>query len=351
MQNQIAIKQIKIKRPDDWHLHVRDGEVLKTVLPFTTAHYARAIIMPNLAQPITTLDQAIEYRKKIITAIPNGHTFTPLMTCYLSKNVTPQILEQGFSQKLFVAAKLYPAHATTNSSHGIEDLREAYPLFECMQKIGMPLLIHGEVTDKEIDIFDREAVFIDRTLTKIRADFPELKLVLEHITTKEAAQYILEGDLFIGATITPQHLLLNRNDMLVGGIKPHLYCLPILKRNIHQNALRQAIATGHPRIFLGTDSAPHFKHLKEHACGCAGAFNALNALAIYAEVFEQMNALEYFEQFASINGANFYGLPVNEEIITLEKQDSIQPSVIEVGDNQIVPFMAGETLAWQVIKS
>lgn len=350
MQNPSAYKQITIRQPDDWHLHVRDGDILNAVLPLTTAHFRRAIIMPNLATPITTVDQAIAYRDRILNAVPSEHKFTPLMTCYLSKSVTPEILTQGFERSVFVAAKLYPAHATTNSSHGIENLNEAYPLFETMQKIGMPLLIHGEVTDKEIDIFDREAVFIERTLTKIRQDFPQLKIVLEHITTKEAAEFVLEADAYTAATITPQHLLFNRNDMLVGGIKPHLYCLPILKRNIHQQALRKAIATGNRRIFLGTDSAPHLKHLKEHACGCAGSFNSLNALAVYAEVFEQMDALDYFEHFCSINGPEFYGMAVNEETITLEKQDDLQPQMIAVGEHQIVPFMAGETLPWRVKK-
>lgn len=348
MQAQQTIKSITIRQPDDWHLHVRDGEILNAVLPFTTAHYARAIIMPNLAQPITTVADAIAYKARIENAIPSDHTFSPLMTCYLSKQVKAEELIQGKKEGILVAAKLYPAHATTNSSHGFADVNEAYPLFEVMQEIGMPLLIHGEVTDKHVDIFDREAVFIERTLSKLRADFPSLKIVLEHITTKEAVDFVFSQPNNTAATITPQHLLLNRNDMLVGGIRPHLYCLPILKRNLHQAALREAIASGDKRLFLGTDSAPHFQHLKENSCGCAGAFNAMNALAIYTQVFEEMNALAHLEAFCSINGANFYGLPLNEQMITLEKIADKQLSDIEVGANKLIPFMAGETLPWRV---
>ncbi|MFC0178679.1 dihydroorotase [Thorsellia kenyensis] len=348
MQTTLSPQSITLRKPDDWHLHLRDEDILKAVLPYTSRHFKRAIIMPNLTKPITTLEAAQAYRDRVIAAIPSGDEFMPLMTCYLSRDLNKSTLIEGKRSGLITATKLYPAHATTNSSHGIADIKEAYELFETMQKIGMPLLIHGEVTDKEIDIFDREAVFIERTLLPLRKHFPELKIVLEHITTKEAAEFILAADDYTAATITPQHLLFNRNDMLVGGIRPHLFCLPILKRNIHQKALRQAIASGNKRLFLGTDSAPHFKHLKESACGCAGAFNSLNALSIYTQVFDEMNALEYLEAFCSENGARFYEMPLNEGTITMTKLPELQPTEISVNEHVIVPFMAGETLPWQV---
>lgn len=339
---------LKIRRPDDWHIHLRDDEMLSTVLPYTSEVFARAIVMPNLTPPITTVTSAIAYRERILAAIPAGHKFTPLMTCYLTNTLDVNELTLGFEQGVFTAAKLYPANATTNSTHGVSDIPAIYPLFEQMQKIGMPLLIHGEVTDAAVDIFDREARFIDQILEPIRRQFPELKIVFEHITTKDAADYVLAGNRFLGATITPQHLMFNRNHMLVGGIRPHLFCLPILKRSTHQEALRQAVASGSERFFLGTDSAPHAKHRKESSCGCAGVFNAPSALPAYASVFEEMNALQHFEAFCSLNGPRFYGLPVNEDFVELVRVPSQQPEEISLGNESIIPFLAGQTINWSV---
>lgn len=288
------------------------------------------------------------YRDRILAAVPQGHNFTPLMTCYLTNSLAASELVSGFEQGVFTAAKLYPANATTNSSHGVSDVTGIYPLFEQMQKIGMPLLIHGEVTDPAVDIFDREARFIEQVMEPIRRQFPELKIVFEHITTKEAAQYVQAGNRFLGATITPQHLMFNRNHMLVGGIRPHLFCLPILKRNVHQEALRQAVASGSDRFFLGTDSAPHLKHRKESSCGCAGCFNAPNAIPAYAAVFEQLGALEHFEAFCSLNGPRFYGLPLNEDFIELQRVPTTQPEEIALGNESVIPFLAGETLNWSL---
>ncbi len=288
------------------------------------------------------------YRDRILAAVPQGHNFTPLMTCYLTNSLAASELVNGFEQGVFTAAKLYPANATTNSSHGVSDVTGIYPLFEQMQKIGMPLLIHGEVTDPAVDIFDREARFIEQVMEPIRRQFPELKIVFEHITTKEAAQYVQAGNRFLGATITPQHLMFNRNHMLVGGIRPHLFCLPILKRNVHQEALRQAVASGSDRFFLGTDSAPHLKHRKESSCGCAGCFNAPNAIPAYAAVFEQLGALEHFEAFCSLNGPRFYGLPLNEDFIELQRVPTTQPEEIALGNESVIPFLAGETLNWSL---
>lgn len=339
---------LKIRRPDDWHIHLRDDDMLKTVLPYTSQVFGRAIVMPNLAPPITTVEAARAYRDRILAAVPQGHNFTPLMTCYLTNSLAAAELVNGFEQGVFTAAKLYPANATTNSSHGVSDVKAIYPLFEQMQKIGMPLLIHGEVTDAAVDIFDREARFIDQVMEPIRHQFPELKIVFEHITTKEAAQYVQEGNRFLGATITPQHLMFNRNHMLVGGIRPHLFCLPILKRNIHQDALRKAVASGSDRFFLGTDSAPHAKHRKESSCGCAGVFNAPNAIPAYASVFEELGALEHLEAFCSLNGPSFYGLPVNADFIELQRVPTTQAEEIAMGSETVVPFLAGETLKWSV---
>ncbi|WON78344.1 dihydroorotase [Serratia sp. UGAL515B_01] len=339
---------LKIRRPDDWHIHLRDDDMLKTVLPYTSKVFGRAIVMPNLATPIATVAAARSYRDRILAAIPADHSFTPLMTCYLTDSLSTKELVEGFEQGVFTAAKLYPANATTNSSHGVNDITGIYPLFEQMQKIGMPLLIHGEVTDATVDIFDREARFIDQVMEPIRRLFPELKIVFEHITTKEAAQYVQEGNRFLGATITPQHLMFNRNHMLVGGIRPHLFCLPILKRNIHQEALRKAVTSGSDKFFLGTDSAPHSKHRKETSCGCAGVFNAPNAMSAYATVFEQLNALEQLEAFSSLNGPRFYGLPVNKDYITLERVTVSQPNEIALGSEAVVPFLAGEDIGWSV---
>ncbi|CAI0717953.1 Dihydroorotase [Serratia entomophila] len=342
------LQALKIRRPDDWHIHLRDDEMLKTVVPYTSQVFGRAIVMPNLAPPITTVAAARAYRERILAAVPQGHNFTPLMTCYLTNSLSANELVSGFEQGVFTAAKLYPANATTNSSHGVSDVKGIYPLFEQMQKIGMPLLIHGEVTDAHVDIFDREARFIDQVMEPIRRQFPELKIVFEHITTQEAAQYVQEGNRFLGATITPQHLMFNRNHMLVGGIRPHLFCLPILKRNTHQEALRKAVASGSDRFFLGTDSAPHAKHRKESSCGCAGVFNAPNAIPAYATVFDQLGALEHLEAFCSLNGPRFYGLPVNEEIIELQRVPTTQPEEIALGGESVIPFLAGETLSWSL---
>ncbi|BEO37072.1 dihydroorotase [Serratia marcescens] len=339
---------LKIRRPDDWHIHLRDDEMLKTVVPYTSQVFGRAIVMPNLVPPVTTVAAARAYRDRILAAVPQGHNFTPLMTCYLTNSLAASELINGFEQGVFTAAKLYPANATTNSSHGVSDVTGIYPLFEQMQKIGMPLLIHGEVTDPAVDIFDREARFIEQVMEPIRRHFPELKIVFEHITTKEAAQYVQAGNRFLGATITPQHLMFNRNHMLVGGIRPHLFCLPILKRNVHQEALRQAVASGSDRFFLGTDSAPHLKHRKESSCGCAGCFNAPNAIPAYAAVFEQLGALEHFEAFCSLNGPRFYGLPLNEDFIELQRVPTTQPEAIALGDESVIPFLAGETLSWSL---
>ncbi|ODC05543.1 dihydroorotase [Terasakiispira papahanaumokuakeensis] len=339
---------LTIRRPDDWHLHLRDGEALKTVLPYTSQTFARAIIMPNLMPPITTLEMAQDYRQRILAATPEAHDFTPLMTCYLNESVTQETLKIGHADGLLTAAKLYPANATTNSQHGVKQIQDVYPLLETMQAIGMPLLIHGEVTRGEVDIFDREKYFIDEVMLDIRRQFPALKIVFEHITTKEAAQLVLEGDDYLGATLTPQHLAQNRNDMLVGGIRPHLYCLPVLKRSEHQRALRQAATSGHPRFFLGTDSAPHVAAAKECGCGCAGVFNTSAALSVYAEVFEQENALAHFEAFCSENGPNFYGLPLNEGQVTLTRTPSTMPERIGQGEMSFVPYKAGETLSWTV---
>ncbi|PLR39935.1 dihydroorotase [Chimaeribacter arupi] len=341
---------LKIRRPDDWHIHLRDDDMLRTVVPYTSDVFGRAIVMPNLTPPVTSVAQAIAYRERILAAVPSGHHFTPLMTCYLTDSLAASELVQGFEQGVFTAAKLYPANATTNSSHGVTDVPGIYPLFEEMQRIGMPLLIHGEVTHAHVDIFDREARFIDEVMDPIRRHFPALKIVFEHITTKDAADYVLAGDRYLGATVTPQHLMFNRNDMLVGGIRPHLFCLPILKRNIHQQALRSAVASGSDRFFLGTDSAPHTRHRKESSCGCAGCFNAPLAMSAYATVFDELGALEHLEAFASLNGPQFYGLPVNEGFIELTRTDVVQEEEIVVAGESVVPFLAGQTLPWRVTR-
>ncbi|MEH4014939.1 dihydroorotase [Escherichia fergusonii] len=341
---------LKIRRPDDWHLHLRDGDMLKTVVPYSSEIYARAIVMPNLAPPVTTVDAAIAYRQRILAAVPAGHNFTPLMTCYLTDSLDPDELERGFQQGVFTAAKLYPANATTNSSHGVTSTAAIMPVLERMEKIGMPLLVHGEVTHADIDIFDREARFIDTVMEPLRKQLPGLKVVFEHITTKDAADYVREGNDQLAATITPQHLMFNRNHMLVGGIRPHLYCLPILKRNVHQQALRELVASGFERVFLGTDSAPHARHRKEASCGCAGCFNAPTALGSYATVFEELNALQHLEAFCSLNGPKFYGLPVNDSFIELERRESQVPDNIALNDDSLIPFLAGETIHWSVKK-
>lgn len=341
-------QQLTIRRPDDWHIHLRDDDMLTAVLPFTSAVNGRAIVMPNLVPPVTSVAAAEAYRDRILAALPAEHRFTPLMTCYLTDSLDADEVERGFQRGVFTAAKLYPAHATTNSSHGVTNIAAIASVLERMQKIGMPLLIHGEVTDAHIDIFDREARFIDSVMDPLRKQFPALKVVFEHITTKEAAAYVQEANELLGATITPQHLMFNRNHMLVGGVRPHLYCLPILKRNVHQEALRNVIASGHPRFFLGTDTAPHLRHRKEASCGCAGVFNAPSSLPAYATVFEEMNALQHFEAFCSENGPRFYGLPLNEGTITLVREPWCVEESVSLGDDTLVPFLAGETLNWRV---
>lgn len=344
----VSPQVLTIRRPDDWHVHLRDGEMLNIVVPYTSETYARAIVMPNLAPPVTTVEAARAYRQRILDAVPAGHVFEPLMTCYLTDTLDASELERGFNEGVFTAAKLYPANATTNSSHGVTHIDAIMPVLERMEKIGMPLLVHGEVTHAQIDIFDREARFIDSVMEPLRQRLPGLKVVFEHITTRDAAQYVREGNSLLAATITPQHLMFNRNHMLVGGVRPHLYCLPILKRSVHQQALRELVASGCERVFLGTDSAPHARHKKETSCGCAGCFNAPSALGAYATVFEEMDALAHFEAFCSLNGPRFYGLPVNEQHITLIKQDEAIVESIALSDDTLIPFLAGETVRWTV---
>ena len=344
----VSSQELTIRRPDDWHVHLRDGEMLNIVVPYTSETYGRAIVMPNLAPPVTTVDAARAYRQRILDAVPAGHSFEPLMTCYLTDTLDPNELERGFNEGVFTAAKLYPANATTNSSHGVTSIDAIMPVLERMEKIGMPLLVHGEVTHADIDIFDREARFIETVMAPLRQRLTQLKVVFEHITTKDAAQYVADGNDLLAATITPQHLMFNRNHMLVGGVRPHLYCLPILKRSVHQQALRELVASGCDRVFLGTDSAPHARHKKETSCGCAGCFNAPSALGAYATVFEEMNALHHFEGFCSLNGPRFYGLPVNEAQITLVKQDQTIARSIALSDDNLIPFLAGETVRWSV---
>ena len=338
----MAIETLTIRRPDDWHVHLRDGEMLRTVAPFTARQFARAIVMPNLTPPVTSVSLAAAYRDRIIAAAGPG--FTPLMTCYLTDEADADEIARGFEQGVWVAAKLYPANATTNSASGVTDIANIYPALERMQRIGMTLCIHGEVTDPDVDVFDREAVFIDRVLARLARDFPELRIVLEHITTSEAAEFVQSSGPNIAATITPQHLIINRNALFAGGLRPHAYCLPVAKREHHRLAVRAAATSGSPKFFLGTDSAPHARHAKESGCGCAGIFNAPQALESYAEVFEDEGALDRLEAFASLNGPDFYKLPVNTETITLERSDVQVPDEIA----GLVPFRAGQTLRWRL---
>lgn len=337
---------ITLTRPDDWHLHVRDGAALEAVIGHTAAQFARAVIMPNLKQPVSTTAQALAYKARILTALPQGSTFEPLMTLYLTDNTKLEEIAQARASGI-VAAKLYPAGATTNSEAGVTAVQNIYPVLAAMQTHGMPLLVHGEVTDSAIDVFDREAVFIDTIMQPVRRDFPELKVVFEHITTREAAQYVAAGGQHLAATITAHHLLYNRNALFTGGIRPHYYCLPILKREVHRQALVAAATSGSPQFFLGTDSAPHATHLKEHASGCAGCYTAHAALELYAEVFEAAGALDKLEGFASFYGADFYGLPRNQGRISLHKKSWQVPEHYPYGDATIKPLRAGESLAWQ----
>ncbi|MDM7456135.1 MAG: dihydroorotase [Tepidimonas sp.] len=335
-------------RPDDWHVHLRDGAALATTVPHTAAQFARAIVMPNLKPPVTRAAQAAAYRERILAARPAGAVFEPLMTLYLTDNLPPQEIERAREAGV-VAVKLYPAGATTNSDAGVTDIRRIYRTLEAMQRAGLLLLVHGEVTDSEVDIFDREAVFIERVLDPLRRDFAGLKIVLEHITTKEAAQYVAEAGSNLAATITAHHLLYNRNALLAGGIRPHHYCLPVLKREVHRQALAAAATSGHPRFFLGTDSAPHAVQLKEHACGCAGCYTAPVALELYAEAFEAAGALDKLEGFASLHGPDFYGLPRNTERVTLKREAWTVPERYRFGDVEVRPLRAGETLGWRLL--
>ena len=343
-----GMTQITITRPDDWHLHVRDGDALHTVVPHTAAQFARAIIMPNLRPPVTTAEQALAYKSRIQAAVPAGVAFEPLMTLYLTDNLAPSEIKLA-SEAGVVAVKLYPAGATTNSDAGVTDLRKTYKTLEAMQKEGLLLLVHGEVTSPEIDLFDREAVFIDTQLIPLRRDFPELKIVFEHITTKEAAHYVRDADGYLGATITAHHLLYNRNAIFTGGIRPHYYCLPVLKRETHRLALVEAATSENPRFFLGTDSAPHPAHLKEHASGCAGCYTAHAALELYAEAFEAAGALHKLEAFASFNGADFYALPRNADTVTLKKESWTPPESFALGEGLLKPLRSGEQLAWRMV--
>ena len=339
---------LTITRPDDWHLHVRDGDALNTVVPHTAAQFGRAIIMPNLRPPVTTAAQALAYKARIQAAVPAGMTFEPLMTLYLTDNLPADEIKRAKDAGV-VAAKLYPAGATTNSDAGVTDLRKTYKTLEAMQRAGMLLLVHGEVTSPDIDLFDREAVFIDTQLIPLRRDFPELKIVFEHITTQEAAQYVSNADRFTAATITAHHLLYNRNAIFTGGIRPHYYCLPVLKRETHRLALVEAATSGNAKFFLGTDSAPHPAHLKEHASGCAGCYTAHAAIEMYAEAFDAAQALDKLEAFASFNGADFYGLPRNQSTITLKKESWTPPESFAFGEAALKPLRSGESLPWRMV--
>ncbi len=340
---------ITLTRPDDWHLHVRDGDALRTVVPHTAAQFGRAIIMPNLRPPVTTTAAALAYKERIQAAVPPGLQFQPLMTLYLTDNLPPDEIKRARDAGV-VAVKLYPAGATTNSDAGVTDLRKTYKTLEAMQRAGLLLLLHGEVTAPEIDLFDREAVFIDTQLIPLRRDFPELKIVFEHITTKEAAQYVADADRFTAATLTAHHLLYNRNAIFTGGIRPHYYCLPVLKREVHRQALLAAATSGSNKFFLGTDSAPHAAHLKENASGCAGCYTAHAAMEMYAEAFDSVGGLDRLEAFASFHGADFYGLPRNAGTITLNREEWTPPERFAFGEAQLKPLRSGEALPWKLIR-
>jgi dihydroorotase len=338
---------LSLIRPDDWHVHLRDGDALAAVVPHTAAQFARAVVMPNLKPAVTTTAQALAYKQRIQAALPAGSPFQPLMTLYLTDHTPADEIHRAHDSGV-VAVKLYPAGATTNSSAGVTDLRHTHQTLEAMQRVGMPLLVHGEVTDPEIDLFDREAVFIDKHLVPLRRDFPQLNIVFEHITTREAAQYVAQAGAHTAATITAHHLLFNRNALFLGGVRPHYYCLPVLKREIHRQALLHAAVSGSDRFFLGTDSAPHATHLKEHASGCAGCYTALSALELYAQAFDSVNALDKLEGFASLHGPDFYGLPRNTERVVLKRQAWTLPESLPLGEASIKPLCGGETLAWQL---
>ncbi len=341
-------ESLTIRRPDDWHLHLRDDAMLRGVVGYTARQFARAIVMPNLSPPVTSTADARAYRGRILAALPDGADLEPLMTAYLTDHTDPADLARGKAQGVLAAAKLYPANATTNSAHGVSDIARLAPLFAGMEQAGLVLCVHGEVTDAEVDVFDREAVFIERHLECIVRDFPGLKVVLEHITTAEGVAFVEAAGPNVAGTITPQHLHLNRNAMLVGGIRPHAYCLPVAKREKHRRALRKAATSGSAKFFLGTDSAPHAREAKESACGCAGIFNAPFALESYLQVFDDEGALDRFETFASLAGPAFYRFPVNEGTITFERAETIVPDVIDAAGTRVVPFHAGETLSWRL---
>lgn len=342
------MQQLTLIRPDDWHLHLRDGALMKSVVEDTARQFARAIVMPNLRPPVTTTAQAQEYRERILAALPAGSKFKPLMTLYLTDNTSAEEIRRAKKSGIVHAVKLYPAGATTNSDAGVTDIRRAYPALEELQRCGMPLLVHGEATGSDVDVFDREAVFIETTLIPLLRDLPRLRVVFEHITTQDAVQFVLNAPEHIAATITVHHLLYNRNAMFSGGMRPHYYCLPVLKREAHREALGKAASSGNPKFFLGTDSAPHAQHTKEAACGCAGIYTAHAAIELYAEAFEQLGALDKLEGFASIFGADFYRLPRNADKITLRKQSWRVPDSLALGEHRLVPLRAGENISWKM---
>lgn len=345
----MSISELQITRPDDFHLHVRDGAALKSVVPATARQFARAIIMPNLKIPITTVDQAQRYRDQVIDALPPGSDFQPLMTLYLTDNTSAGVINVAKASGFIHAVKLYPAGATTHSDAGVTDIRKVYPVLEAMQAAGLPLLVHGEVTDPDIDVFDRERIFIETILAPLIEQFPELKIVMEHITTREAVEFVTQGPARLAATITVHHLLMNRNAIFAGGIRPHHYCLPILKREVHRQALVAAAISGNPKFFLGTDSAPHPRHAKESACGCAGMYTACNAMELYAEVFDTAGALDRLEGFASYFGADFYGLPHNSGKMTLIRERWTIPDTLPMGEDVVIPLRAGEECQWKML--
>ena len=342
------MKTLTLIRPDDWHLHLRDGALMHSVLPDTARQFARAIVMPNLRPPATTTVLALQYRQRILSALPAGATFEPLMTLYLTDNTSAEEIRKARQSGAVHAVKLYPAGATTNSDAGVTSLRKTYAALDEMQRCGMPLLVHGEVTDGNVDVFDREAVFIERVLQPLMKDLPGLRVVFEHITTRDAAQFVADAPDNIAATITAHHLLYNRNAMLVGGIRPHYYCLPVLKRETHREALVKAAISGNRKFFLGTDSAPHAQHTKENACGCAGCYTAHAAIELYAEAFEAAGALDRLEAFASFHGADYYGLPRNTATVTLRKEEWQVPATVGFGEYRLVPLRAGEKMSWKL---
>ena len=342
---------ITITRPDDWHLHLRDGAAMQSVLPHTSERFGRAIVMPNLKPPVLTVADASAYRARIVAALPAGHTFEPLMTVYLTPATTPAIIREAKASGFVHGVKLYPQGATTNSEAGVAGFKAMYPVFEQMEKSGLPLLVHGEVTSADVDVFDREKVFLENELIPLTDDFPALRVVVEHITTSEAVDFVLASNDRVAATITAHHLLLNRNAIFAGGINPHHYCLPVLKREHHRKALVRAATSGNAKFFAGTDSAPHAKHTKENACGCAGIYTAFGALELYAEVFDNAGALDRFEGFMSLHGPAFYGLQANSEKISLKKERLTVPVSFPMGEGELIPFRAGTELLWRLMSA